>query len=419
MITLDGSTLEGGGQLVRVALSLSSIVGVPVRITNIRANRARRGRVGQQGNHHSAGSANGGDRAAKDGGLKESHLAALHWLARQCSASVSGDSVGSREVVFRPQRRQRDPAVVVDGPRAAESVVALARPGSVWLIWQAIYPYIVFRTLFSSDASFEVRLQGGTNVSKSMSAEYVQQVFGPVCEKIGLPRTEVQLLRRGWAGNAAEVGNVNVKVQRRGNVAPLPAVKVQDRGDVVSVAVSIVAHGGLREKIKVEVHSQLSRRMPGIPIETVVDDDSGDERRVYVLLVAHTSGGWRLGRDYLGGGAKARNTAEQNKRVEHAVAGVVGELSREVENGGCVDEFMQDQLVVFQALAGGESVVDAGMRGQGSLHARTVRWVCRTMLAEEGCEFEDGGRAVGIGWDGRQDMLAENMRTLEVRGGME
>jgi len=38
-VELDGRTGEGGGQLVRMAVALSSVAGVPVRITNVRGNR--------------------------------------------------------------------------------------------------------------------------------------------------------------------------------------------------------------------------------------------------------------------------------------------------------------------------------------------------------------------------------------------
>lgn len=39
MIELDGSTGEGGGQILRTSLTLSMITGQAFRIRNIRANR--------------------------------------------------------------------------------------------------------------------------------------------------------------------------------------------------------------------------------------------------------------------------------------------------------------------------------------------------------------------------------------------
>ena len=45
MIALDGAQGEGGGQILRSALSLSMITGQPFTITSIRAGRAETGAV--------------------------------------------------------------------------------------------------------------------------------------------------------------------------------------------------------------------------------------------------------------------------------------------------------------------------------------------------------------------------------------
>ena len=39
LVELDGRTGEGGGQLVRIAVAIASVTGVPIRITNVRGNR--------------------------------------------------------------------------------------------------------------------------------------------------------------------------------------------------------------------------------------------------------------------------------------------------------------------------------------------------------------------------------------------
>jgi RNA 3'-terminal phosphate cyclase (ATP) len=372
-VHLDGSTLEGGGQLVRVALTLSALTGIPVHITRIRAGRG----VGRN-----------------SGGLKESHLAALEVLAEECGASVEGGFVGSKELLFEPGiQRWKDEET---GKRNVE----LQKPGSVWLILQALLPWYLLR-----DGSYELTLRGGTNVSSSMSGDYVQQVLLPTLEKIGLPRVNVEVVQRGWAGNAIQIGEAKVSVgdlvqaSSAEKIVSPRAFNVQDRDSISKISITVVAHPeSMRNAIRGRASEEVGEKFPNAEIEITIDEDSCDVRRLYILLVAHTSNGWRLGRDYLGTGKSLKNQKEIDALVDGSVRKVTDELLEEVKIGGCVDEHMQDQLVVFQALAAGISAVDAGEgREKGTLHTQTVRWVCREMLGGTRFESVKGGVCMGIG----------------------
>ena len=77
MLTISGSYGEGGGQILRTALSLSAVLGLPVRITDIRADRPKPG-------------------------LRPQHLTGLHAMAELAGARVTGAEVGSGEVTFAP-----------------------------------------------------------------------------------------------------------------------------------------------------------------------------------------------------------------------------------------------------------------------------------------------------------------------------
>ena len=68
-VAVDGSLLEGGGQIVRVAAALSAATGREVRVENVRAGRPKPGLAAQ----HLAGlrlvrDACGGSLRALDGG---------------------------------------------------------------------------------------------------------------------------------------------------------------------------------------------------------------------------------------------------------------------------------------------------------------------------------------------------------------
>jgi len=125
-----------------------------------------------------------------------------------------------------------------------------------------------------------------------------------------------------------------------------------------------------------------------VPLESTFED-SNHEKRLYLLLVAETSDGHLLGRDLL----YERKITSPLKAVSDIVTRVSDEILEEISNGGCVDEYMQDQLVIFQALAKGESVVHAGTDREPSLHTRTARWIVESLL---GISFSDEGSCEGV-----------------------
>ncbi|KAF4517855.1 hypothetical protein B566_EDAN011780 [Ephemera danica] len=74
---VDGSLLEGGGQVLRIAIALSAIKKVPVRIFNIRAGRSKPG-------------------------LGEQHLKGLLLVRDMCGGQLKGAEIGSQEILFTP-----------------------------------------------------------------------------------------------------------------------------------------------------------------------------------------------------------------------------------------------------------------------------------------------------------------------------
>src|SRR5687767_3283814 len=103
MVTLDGSMGEGGGQILRSALSLSLITQTPFTITRIRANR-------------------------KPGGLRPQHLACVRGAEAISSAQSEGAEVGASELVFRP------------GPvKAGDYLLEVGTAGSAPLLLQCLF----------------------------------------------------------------------------------------------------------------------------------------------------------------------------------------------------------------------------------------------------------------------------------------
>src|SRR4051794_17896937 len=102
MIDIDGA--QGGGQLLRTALSLSLCTGTPFRMSGIRAGRSKPG-------------------------LMRQHLTAVEAAAKISDATVTGAAPGSMQISFRPQEI-----------RGGDYQFAIGTAGSTTLVLQTLLP---------------------------------------------------------------------------------------------------------------------------------------------------------------------------------------------------------------------------------------------------------------------------------------
>ncbi|CAF9934903.1 MAG: hypothetical protein HETSPECPRED_009401 [Heterodermia speciosa] len=409
LLSLDGTTLEGGGQLLRLALSLSSLTHIPVHITDIRGKR------GPKSAPH------------EGGGLKASHLSGVKWLAQATGAKTEGMEIKSRELTFEPTRYPEALAESMENleisrskkvPQKSgilwqnrydgetlirkDSYIPASTPGSIFLILQAILPHVLFSTPRDEASSgvskdkpllHRIIIDGGSNVSKSPSFEYVDQVLLPMLQKkVGIPPIRMKLNKRGWTHGGNVIGSITFDVTPFPYGFSLPSFSFTDRGEVTSFHVSILAPGTIaRNSVREKITNKILMLYPETEIFFPVDEDSGSPKRLYLLLVAETSNGYRLGRDWMYDRKATASMAEQKN--EQLVEQVWKELEAEITHGGCVDEYMQDQLVVFQALAKGQAEIDDG-KGRGpSLHTKTAKWVAEQVL---GVGFDEKGACKGV-----------------------
>ncbi|HSB47719.1 MAG TPA: RNA 3'-terminal phosphate cyclase [Candidatus Bilamarchaeum sp.] len=145
MIKIDGAYGEGGGQVIRTALTLSAITQTPVEIENIRANRPTPG-------------------------LQPQHLMAAKAVRNICRGTLEGAEIGSRRLSFSP-------GPIIGGKYDFD----IGTAGSVTLVAQTILP-IFLRANKPSHA----RISGGTHVMKSPGYDYFENVFAPALGKFGI-----------------------------------------------------------------------------------------------------------------------------------------------------------------------------------------------------------------------------------------
>ena len=326
MYEVDGS--DGGGQIVRTAVSLSALSGEPVRIENVR-------------------------EARPTPGLRAQHLAAVEAVAALCDATVEGASVGSETLTFRPNDLvSRDVSVDV------------GTAGSVSLVFDAVLPLAV-----GLDAPIAVTVTGGTDVKWSPPLDYVRYVKLPVLSDIGLDAS-IHLDRRGFY--PAGGGRATLRV-RPASLSPLSLdVRGELEGiDVYSTATSSLAAARVANRQATAVADSLD----DVSVRRVVDYVDADSPGSVVVIVAtyeHT----RAGHTALG----------EPGRPSEAVGTAAAKRFTAFDNGtAVVDAHLADQLVVFLALAGG--TVSAPRITD---HVRTNRDVVSTLGYDIDVESRDG-----------------------------
>lgn len=156
MITVDGSSGEGGGQILRTSLALSLVTGTPVRIARIRAGRAKPG-------------------------LMRQHLTAVRAAAEVGEAEVSGAAIGSSEVVFKPR-----------AARPGEYRFAIGSAGSATLVLQTVLP-----ALLCAAGPSALSLEGGTHNPAAPPFDFLERAFLPLVRRMG-PDVRATLERRGF-----------------------------------------------------------------------------------------------------------------------------------------------------------------------------------------------------------------------------
>lgn len=288
--------------------------------------------------------------------------------------------------------------------------IAANSASSILLVFQSLLPVL----LFAGDEKgtpITLTIRGGTNGRFTLSYEYLDQVLLPSLERFGV-HVDRNLEYRGWAHGPTHIGAVKFKF------VPLPlgtSLKIPEwpaeQGIITKIDISILAPPNVQQPLQECLAFETSLVFPGIGMNFVLIENSGHDSRIYTLLVAHTSTGLRFGRDWLYD-KTTRNKTPDNLATEVAQY-VVDKLDMEIRKGGVVDEYLQDQLVIFQALAEGSSSIPGSKEalgsqstrsdrtdqpfGEGSLHTTTARWVTSQLLPE--VKWIDNGRICeGVGW---------------------
>ncbi|MEL6180746.1 MAG: RNA 3'-terminal phosphate cyclase, partial [Myxococcota bacterium] len=198
MLTIDGSRGEGGGQIVRSSLALALITQTPIRLIQIRAGR-------------------------NTPGLMRQHLTAVRAAAEVGNATIEGDAIGSRELIFKPGTI-----------KAGSYHFAIHSAGSAVLVFQTILP-----ALLTASKPSELILEGGTHNQGSPTFDFLAKAFAPLMERMGA-KLELELERPGFYPAGGGRFTARVTPPAEGQLAPLD---LMERGAIIErKARALLAH---------------------------------------------------------------------------------------------------------------------------------------------------------------------------------
>ncbi len=196
VIELDGSQGEGGGQILRTALSLSLVTGKPFRIINIRAGRQRPG-------------------------LLRQHLTAALAATEVSDAECEGAELGSTCLAFTPGE-----------VKTGAYQFALGSAGSVTLVFQTILP-----ALMIAKGTSRITIEGGTHNSASPPFEFLDRAFLPFIRQMG-PKVQIRLDRYGFYPAGGGVFHAEIEP-----VAKLVPFVYGERGEMIADQTTVlIAH---------------------------------------------------------------------------------------------------------------------------------------------------------------------------------
>lgn len=304
MIEIDGSHGEGGGQILRTALSLSCLSGKPFRMVNIRKGR-------------------------KKPGLAPQHLVSVRAAKEIVGADVSGDRQGSSELVFSPGK-----------VKPGDVSLDVGTAGSTLLVLQSV----VLPLLFARGKSTVV-VRGGTHVPGSPSFHYASSVLLPTLGRLG---AELSLSIESYGFYPRGGGEIRAEIFPTDGIRPL---RLTERGRILAVR-GWSAAGNLPSSI---AHRQRDAALEAIrarfrdaefPVDIGILSAQTPGQGTFLFLLVETEGAV----------AGFSSLGERGKRAEAVGEEAAVALSAYCETGAALGPHLPDQLLPYLALCKDGSV---------------------------------------------------------------
>ena len=337
-LKIDGSTGEGGGQVIRTALALSMLTGIPIELVNIRAGRSKPG-------------------------LMRQHLMCVQASQAISNATVSGVNLGSTAFSFTPNTI-----------KSGDYNFDIGSAGSTSLVLQTLLPALLFANANEHSKS-TLTIKGGTHNPLAPTTDFLTHAFVPTLAKLGM-QVDIECLQAGFAPIGGGVIKATITpFMRRAHFTPF---ELTERGELVGIdlvasvlnldydickrelasAQAVLVEAGIDETLITTKGNKLLGIGEGNTCYAIVTHrvDKQYHQEVFTLL------------------GEKRASAE---KMGNRLAGLIKRYLFKTD--ALMDEYLTDQLLLPLALSGGGEFTARII----SQHTETQAWLIEQFLPVE------------------------------------
>jgi RNA 3'-phosphate cyclase len=349
MLKIDGNYGEGGGQIIRTALALSTITGKAFEAKDIRKGR-------------------------EEPGLKAQHLFCIKALQELCNAKVEGAFLGSEYLMFVP------------GEIKGQTIsINIGTAGSISLLLQSL-----LLPCFFSKEKVRLKITGGTAGKWAMPTEFLQLMLIPQIRRF-CSEIKMTVERRGYYPSGG--GKIDLLIKPLLDKSLAKPFELVEQGTLmhikgISHASKELCHAEVAERQARTAKSILSKL--NVPINIQAEYADTECAGSGITLAAYFSKDGKeidaqqpiiLGADALG---------EKSKRAEEVGKEAADKMLKEIESRAAVDSHSADNLIPFLAMFGGRIKVS-----EITEHTKTNIWTCEQFL-EKKFEVDENEKIIKV-----------------------